>query len=269
MNKSILKLFSFVLLLIPIAGLGNIGYPISPDSFKHSISLDNRLYQKSLFSSEQHAERQFCLLERTIYLQPDSKYLALSVAEYWKINCPTDSIISAPQRKNEIQILLPEGAQKLVLPDHTLGLFQEFNNNQVVFTPAFSLDIAQPLEFLMLYELQYPEDEKITFRNTMNSNRISISLPAADILLEADGFSFDGKRSIEDTAMDIYRNQFVMQADSQFTIHLIRSTSPVTPTHQKAGVFISLASLVLILTYWFGLVAKKHSSAMNENNAGK
>ena len=260
MHKPILKFFSFFIILIPLSGLGNIGY---------SILLDNRLYQKSLFSSDQHAESQFCLLERTIYLQPDSKYLALSVAEYWKINCPTNLFVSAPQRTTEIQIHLPEGAQKIILPDHTLGIFQKFDNNRIIFTPAFSLDAAQPLEFLLLYELPYPEDEKITFSNTMHSNRISISLPAADILLEADGFSYDGKRSIEEIAMDIYRNQFVMQADSQFTIHLIHSTPPVTPTHQKAGVFISLASLVLILTYWFGLVAKKHSSAMNENNAGK
>jgi hypothetical protein len=257
MNKSVLKLYSFILLLIPIAGLGKFGYPVSSDSFSQSISLDNRLYQKSLFSSELHAERHFCMLERNIYIQPDSKYLALSVAEYWKINCPTDSIVSAPKRTNEIQIHLPEGAQKLILPDNTLGIFQEFDNNRVIFTPAFSLDAVQPLEFLLLYELPYPEDEKVTFKNTMNSNRISISLPAADILLEADGFSFNGKRSIEATAMDIYRNQFVMQADSQFTIHLIRSTPPVTPTHQKAGFLISLAGLVLILICWFGLVAKK------------
>jgi hypothetical protein len=249
MNKPILKFFSFFIILIPLSGLGNIGY---------SISLDNRLYQKSLFSSEQHAESQFCLLERTIYLQPDSKYLALSLAEYWKINCPTNSILSAPQRTTEIQIHLPEGAQNIILPDHTLGIFQKLDNNRIIFTPAFSLDAAQPLEFLLLYELQYPEDEKITFSNTMSSNRISISLPAADILLEADGFSYDGKRSIEETEMDIYRNQFMMQADSQFTIHLIRSAPPVTPIHQKAEFLISTAGLFLILLYWFGLAAKKH-----------
>jgi hypothetical protein len=110
----------------------------------------------------------------------------------------------------------------------------------------------------MLYELPYPEDEKITFKNTLNSSRISISLPASDIRIEADGFSYDGKRSIEETLVDVYRSHG-MQADSQFTIQLIRSNPPVTPTSQKTGFLVTLASLALILAFWFRTVVKNTS----------
>ncbi len=260
MSPFILMLFSSLLLFMPITGLGNKSYPNVPVHFNPSSAMVNRFYQKSPIFTDEHTVQQTCQLDKNIFLLPDSKFETLSVVEYWKVTCPTDGITSAPQNLPEIQIFLPVGAQKIVLPDNSLGIFQKIESNQIIFTPAFLLNTDQLLEFPLLYEVAYPLDGKIEFSNTLNARRISISLPASEIRIEADGFSYDGKRSIEETPVDVYRSQ-AMQAGTHFSIHLIRSTSPVTPSSQKTGFLLSLACLFSILVYWYRAAIKRPAAS--------